>query len=603
MNKSEKYGFQTKNVVVRGWPACIFCSAKDESKWDVWPEIKSRFLISSPNMVSQKYKESTKLIAQVKGLPTLIQEQIIVSEKEIELARECILTVKQNIEKLRSNNNKKISLWIPFHGLLQQELPSNRGTDVRFIKRIFSFLNVLPIIRHDQRYSLVLENETSVIAFVEDLKEVLSITQNFDGILKYKKEFFDNIFYPCYKSKTEPDCNSDGLKREEITAVTTKQLCDFYKKAKGKSISTDNLKKVFLNELLNNELIDCESSTIHQRQYIYYPLVEPTLLSNTIIKDNNNDQEGEGKASFSSNLRQFDHLLHIQSPIYEKIIKKIDEAWLFYEIMQLISHRIDLGKIKGPLADFLNNNDKFWMVDNKKTDHNSNPVTKLSLDNNSYSISHTENESSTNKTNEEGDISLPQKIQQECCCCNNIDKSGNFNNNRLTIKQFVKSYTNFSKLEFDVHKSLKWASLTKISQNPSKIAKFDEKDETDTNTNLMTNSEKLIISQTQMSSSHIETNHSSKDKIGDDDNNDEALASPCILDPSNDQVTSLDADNDAIVNNEKDIERLIEDHKLHPLVGYEEPFYFCKEDPQFKSLNSEEILLHIMLNPKDHQPK
>ena len=49
MNQTDRKGHQTKNVVVRGSPSCIFCSARDESKWEVWPEIKSRFLISSPN--------------------------------------------------------------------------------------------------------------------------------------------------------------------------------------------------------------------------------------------------------------------------------------------------------------------------------------------------------------------------------------------------------------------------------------------------------------------------------------------------------------------------------------------------------------------------
>jgi hypothetical protein len=29
---------KTKNIVTRGWPVCIFYSAKDESKWDIWPE-------------------------------------------------------------------------------------------------------------------------------------------------------------------------------------------------------------------------------------------------------------------------------------------------------------------------------------------------------------------------------------------------------------------------------------------------------------------------------------------------------------------------------------------------------------------------------------
>ncbi len=64
----EGYGFKVKKIVTRGWPSCIFCSAKDESNWPVWPEIQSRFLITSPNMIKQKYEESNLLIAQKKRL-------------------------------------------------------------------------------------------------------------------------------------------------------------------------------------------------------------------------------------------------------------------------------------------------------------------------------------------------------------------------------------------------------------------------------------------------------------------------------------------------------------------------------------------------------
>ena len=57
VNKTDKEGHETKEVVVRGWPSCIFCSAKDESSWSIWPEIKSRCLITSPNMIPEKYKQ------------------------------------------------------------------------------------------------------------------------------------------------------------------------------------------------------------------------------------------------------------------------------------------------------------------------------------------------------------------------------------------------------------------------------------------------------------------------------------------------------------------------------------------------------------------
>lgn len=289
VNQTDREGHQTKNVIVRGWPSCIFCSAKDESNWPVWPEIKSRFLITSPNMIPKKYQESTKLISIKYGLPNLIQQQIIISDTEIELAKNCILLLKQKITELRSkNNNGKISLWIPYKDLLEAELPSNKGTDVRLQKRIFSLLRIVPIIKFNLRKLLVLEDETCVIADLEDLKEVLSITHNFDGIPKFKADFFNEIFYPCYKQKIEPDSSNDGKRKEDIIAITTRQLCDFFKEIRKKPISTDNLKKVYLNELINNAIIDYTDSKIHGRQNIFYPLTEPFDYNNN-NNNNNND--------------------------------------------------------------------------------------------------------------------------------------------------------------------------------------------------------------------------------------------------------------------------------------------------------------------------
>ena len=358
VNQTDREGHQTKEVIVRGWPSCIFCSAKDESNWPIWPEIKSRFLITSPNMIPKKYQESTKLISTKYGSPNLIQQQTIISDNEMEQAKDCILLLKQKIAELQSKNNNngnKISLWIPYAELLEKELPSNKGTDVRLQKRIFSLLRIIPIIKFNFRKFLVLEGETSVIADLEDLKEVLSITQNFDGIPKFKTEFFNMIFYPCFVNKTEPDSNNKegkDRKEEEIIAVTTRQLCDYYKEINKKPISTDNLKHTYLNQLINEGIIDYTDSKINSRQNIYYPLVTD-LLSIESITD-----------SIDKNSQQ-------TSKIYEKIIKNITETWLFSKIMGLVSYRLDLTNFAGPLLiDHLNNHEEFQFLDNNNYNDN-----------------------------------------------------------------------------------------------------------------------------------------------------------------------------------------------------------------------------------------
>jgi hypothetical protein len=456
VNKTDKEGHETKDVVVRGWPSCIFCSAKDESKWEVWPEIKSRFLISSPNMIPQKYKESTKLISQKIGKPNLIQQEVIISDIEIENAKKCILLLKQKINELKlKNNNGKISLWIPYAEILEKELPSNKGTDVRLQKRIFSLLRIVPIIKSNHRKLIVLGNETSVIADLEDLREVLSITQNFEGIPKYKIEFFINVFYPCYKAKDDvPDSSKDTLKQEERVAVTARQLCDAYKKVKGKSITTDNLKKTYLDELMSNGLIDYDKSNIDAKQYIYYPIVDP--LSSAIV-----EVKEESLLSLLSNSEPFYKVSQYSSTIYEKTIKKINETWLFCEIIKLLSYRINLSNIQSPLADYLNNHEELQLLDN----------------NNCYSdnVDKKEIQSIVSEDNMK-ELNSNSQIEKakECCCCNNINN--NTNGSRLRIRQFIKKYIENPKTQFDIKQSSNIASFGNISQIESNLSKFDIKD-------------------------------------------------------------------------------------------------------------------------------
>jgi hypothetical protein len=215
-------GFQVKKVVTRGWPACIFCSAKNESNWPAWPEIQSRFLITSPNMVQEKYLDGNILIAQKMGLPNLLQQSIIVSNSQAELARKCVSYI---LEQIRQRNSKDTNpVWIPYAPILAQILPAEKGPDNRITKRILSFLVIITLARAHLRGRLDYGNESLAIANIdEDLHEVLHITQNLSGIPPYKLKFFKDILLPLFKSKQSPDKNEDGM-QEEIIALTTREL-------------------------------------------------------------------------------------------------------------------------------------------------------------------------------------------------------------------------------------------------------------------------------------------------------------------------------------------------------------------------------------------
>ncbi|MER5175169.1 MAG: hypothetical protein ABJB76_05850 [Candidatus Nitrosocosmicus sp.] len=329
----EGHGFKVKKIVTRGWPACIFCSAKNESNWPTWPEIQSRFLITSPNMVKQKYEESNMLIAQRKGFPKSIQQQIIISDGDKEIAKTCVLYLKEKIKNsaillsssstLEQYHFESVSVWVPYAELLAAALPSDKGTDVRVTKRIFSFLDLLPVIKSESRFKLLYGSELLIAASIEDLAEVLYLTQDLNGIPPYKMQFFKNVFIPLFKSKNKPDEKED--KKEEQIALTSKELSEYYKSQQGKTMTESNIRKTYLAELLQNGLVDEANSVIDGRYKIYYPLVE--LPS-----------EGKGKYENYRNLEHSHNLFQYCKIKLSKNHITIEKKWLKSAILSLIKY-------------------------------------------------------------------------------------------------------------------------------------------------------------------------------------------------------------------------------------------------------------------------
>ena len=270
--QTKSTGQEVKHPITKGWPACIFCSAKDESNWPMWPEIQSRFLITSPNMIKKKYSESNQLIGQKKGLPAIVQSQVIVSDEEVSMAQDCMFLLKNELLKNKDNN-----VWIPFQQILSESLPSEKGPDVRMADKVFSLLVLTTKINSFSRPKLIMGNENLAISTPIDLEEVLTLTQNLTGIPIHKLEFFSQVFISRYKSKDTPDRiikNSGEIIEEEKIALTTSELAEQFKKVKGKPITTDNINKTYLQELKNNGLIDEINSKIDGRRKIYYPIVD-----------------------------------------------------------------------------------------------------------------------------------------------------------------------------------------------------------------------------------------------------------------------------------------------------------------------------------------
>ena len=368
VEKTQNEGFVTKKVVVRGWPACIFCSAKDESDWPGWPEIMSRFIIRSPNMNQTKYLESNMLIAQTQSLPRLIQEKVIISTKDEELAKQCVSDLLREIRDFSKSAGQKyvdndLLVWIPYGNILGEVLRSERGTDNRTNKRLMTLIKIIAISKSKLRHKLLYVQEEYVIANLDDLAEALYITQNISGIPAYKLKFFRETFLELYRLKREVDTSEDKTKKESIIGVTTKELSDYHKQKTGRAISPENISKTFLNELLNHDYIGSVESVIDKRKNIYYPLVESDDIIGDENHNSNNDSDDDQKIKNLKNSNQFHNFQQFSRLALPKNCKSVPKNWLIFEILSLAKYGIELDNFRGCIADELNNNNNLRLLD------------------------------------------------------------------------------------------------------------------------------------------------------------------------------------------------------------------------------------------------
>jgi hypothetical protein len=357
-------GIHVRSIITLGFPTFIFCTAKDESKWDQWEEIVSRSLITSPNMSSIKYRESTILNAQKIGLPTAMQEALIRSKKEIDLARKCAVYLRNSISKAATVEGKegtsegyefayKNPVWIPYQAILGGTLPAEKGTEMRTNRRLMSLIRIISLAKSNQRYQLVFDNQILAIAAPEDLTEALYIMQNSSGLSPYKVKFFNEIFYPLYKRRLQEKLQEEehfkqnaiielGINdqiqsphvAQSYVTLTTNQICDYYNlRNPRRKINSDNLRKTYLNELVSAGWIEALVVKEGNTKKVYYPIISPP-------------EEETRTACTSKETEEF--IGYPEFPVHYKInipmnYIPLPQDWLNFEVLRLWKCRIDAG--------------------------------------------------------------------------------------------------------------------------------------------------------------------------------------------------------------------------------------------------------------------
>jgi hypothetical protein len=263
-------------------PVIFTTQVIDDTDNQRFEEKNRRFIHVTLNTSKEKIREANHLTALKYGYLKDEYDKLVVNRGDLEKARQ-IITIM--IAKLKQHtkhlDTKDTGVKVPFALTILQSLPGDGGVwEMTVAERTMKYLAMVTKLHMDGRPRLV-DTGTGAfypIATFEDLKETLVLMERGGSNLRpYLAEWYDIVFTPTYKDQKDTPKNAEndiGIKMTEtIVGVTTEELTDKTAEVMNCSKpSIEDIRKKYLDPLINQGIINKDQSRINSNHNIYSPV-------------------------------------------------------------------------------------------------------------------------------------------------------------------------------------------------------------------------------------------------------------------------------------------------------------------------------------------
>jgi len=266
-----------KETVIRNWPVFIFCSAKNEARNEVWQEIKTRVLMTSPNSSVKKYKEAIRYNMLKRGLPSWASSAYHNDEDE-KWAKFYIADYKKKLNKLFHDGNPIVNV---FYSKLTEIFPSSQGDNMRDSDRLLSFIELETVLNADYRpvYELEVDDKvnSAIITTINDIDKACKVLGDIGDLPPEKMKFYDDVFCPLVEKKRSGSSEILG----EI-GLTSSELVEEYTRVTGKTTNSKKILENYLQPLVDAGVLDSfvDDDKRNQNKYCKVGVITTQNISN-----------------------------------------------------------------------------------------------------------------------------------------------------------------------------------------------------------------------------------------------------------------------------------------------------------------------------------
>jgi hypothetical protein len=266
-NKSKNGANRAELIIVRGFPATVFCSAgqrMDEQE-------ATRAILLSPELTEEKLYEGVHLQAMRGANTAEFMSSIDTNKERLMLKRRIVAIRDEMVDDIIIPDSDVIEER--FKTMLNGKIKPRNMRDMDHLMKLIKAIALLNVWYRRQG--------DNVIANQEDIDQAFNLFSYFmeslqlgisPALLSFYKDFILMLYY---EKRTEIDDDEfEMLYGVEPLGISRSDLSKYYLKCTGKALNEDQLRKEYLPQLENCGLIQqARPSTGDRRVMHIYPLM------------------------------------------------------------------------------------------------------------------------------------------------------------------------------------------------------------------------------------------------------------------------------------------------------------------------------------------
>lgn len=258
----------TQKIVFKGKPAVTYCSAKDESKYQISEEMDTRFHTIYLKTNPQKYKESIKLLSQQHGLPKQIFEDEVVSNAEKLQAEQQLLQLVENIKQYGANTNP---LFNPFAAELSKNFPHESGFRSRQFDRFCQYLSLVTLCYSSSRPKIKIGSNNYPVVVKSDIEKVINLLKESNSISTSKIQFLNDIIRPALISIQDNEDYKVEFATGSKYVMTGSELSEYNRSINKKSnLDRKKILENYLKPLFEHGFLEEAEDPRNRKRHVFW---------------------------------------------------------------------------------------------------------------------------------------------------------------------------------------------------------------------------------------------------------------------------------------------------------------------------------------------